>query len=1268
MDSFFHSESVGLILLDAVLDAFEMGLTHEEHELLQRQQVVSIEIVGDERLQASMTGRNKAYRVQFTHEEDEFGEDGVSLYCTCKKSGFCVHASVMSYLYLEAAWNAKAPWVNNEADAFEYLFEDEERYTHSAHLQACLDALFAAPASSAGKTRKKKGKAKAIPWWRTFLDMKDEYQREELLHQAFNDHWRNDTYWYPVDDVVNAIMAESNPIAALRLFVEKLEYVLFHYRGRKKKKPADLKKFLESEEAQSLEAAFQSEIHRANLLAWLARQESDHNCKIEAEWFEEALSPGLSVLQFRVLLTAKKLRRAPRNYGMLSQLQSDLERGKRSCSTLEADFLNWVARRLDSSDTGSGYRKDAPMEFLVTRPKQWLSEWASSGVLHWQGGNACQYDSEPAVLVAASDEEGGMTWRIRLPGDRAVAALLEQPLLVDLHAHRENNNPHAAIASYTRVGDALHPVETQGMPFHVLQAIMAHAQVPVEELRDSPGCLNFVERYIEGDPSHTESDYVAHVPVRPYVCLELDEDNRIRLSVQAVGSGDETMEWQQGKKWETLQNSFFLSGGKDLDVDAPVEKQDENPLKVLQGLTESGEGIGDGVLAMVPRREDVAALEVWLEAFVSIRAERETYPNAPRLLSWKLRKMDFAPFLALWAERPGGVSYYGNDLFAELTKPGRVPKIGLRIESSGVNLLKVSVEMEEQMGALPYDEVSQALEREETALVRLAGGALYRREELEAYRNTLDALAEMGVDSATGDYDVHALQLLDSRVEDALERAARDEANEAIRTRLHDFAESFEGIPENPQPKEVTATLRPYQQYGVNFMVWACSTFGGMLLADDMGLGKTVQFLAALVTLRKREKATGPSLVICPSSVCHNWQREAARFTPSLKVLILESGKERQQHLGELAQYDLVIKNFALARRDIDRLMEYEWFAVCIDEAQNIKNPIAEISKSVKRLKTKYRVAMTGTPIENRLLDLWSVMDFLTPGMFGSLRAFEKRLRGKAEAQLFRVMRSKLRPLMLRRFKSEVAPELPPRIEERLDCAMTDNQRAHYLKELKKTRALMGGMDAAVKGKHRIQMLAALTRLRQICCDPALMTKDKSDSESGKINELLELVPNLIAADHKILLFSQFVTMIAGLEERLKKAGIKTFVLTGRTRKRQELIDRFEAHPEPCVFLISLKAGGSGLNLTAASHVILFDPWWNPAVEEQAIDRSHRIGQDKTVVAYRLVTEDTIEERIMELQEKKRALVKNVLEEDAFNRTLNKDDFNYLLKEAEKEG
>ena len=443
----------------------------------------------------------------------------------------------------------------------------------------------------------------------------------------------------------------------------------------------------------------------------------------------------------------------------------------------------------------------------------------------------------------------------------------------------------------------------------------------------------------------------------------------------------------------------------------------------------------------------------------------------------------------------------------------------------------------------------------------------------------------------------------------------------------------------------------------------------GGVLADDMGLGKTLQTLSWLAWLRgQNARKPKPALVICPASVLHNWRRESNRFTPHLKVLVLESGAARHNLRKQIPQHDLIVTNYALLRRDLEALQKFEFRAIILDEAQFIKNPSAQVTQSVKQLRADQRLALTGTPLENRLLDLWSIVDFIQPGYLGSQNHFNETYepRGGEDAAwgqkiARRRLAARLRPLMLRRLKRQVAQDLPDRIEERRDCELGESQRKLYLAELRRSRdKVMQTMAEKGVAKSKIHVLAALTRLRQICCHPDLVG---NESASGKTQTLFELLEPLLDEGQKVLVFSQFVQMLQILEKECQQRQIPTHILTGETKARQEVVNAFQNDSNAAVFLLSLRAAGTGLNLTTASYVVLYDPWWNPAVEAQAVDRSHRIGQTRTVNAYRLIAPGTVEEKIWELQQRKAQTISDVLGEEGFARSLSKDDLEYLFSE-----
>lgn len=443
-------------------------------------------------------------------------------------------------------------------------------------------------------------------------------------------------------------------------------------------------------------------------------------------------------------------------------------------------------------------------------------------------------------------------------------------------------------------------------------------------------------------------------------------------------------------------------------------------------------------------------------------------------------------------------------------------------------------------------------------------------------------------------------------------------------------------------PEGLKAQLRDYQAYGAAWMGSLLEAGFGGVLADDMGLGKTVQTLA-LLQARREAGAPGPALLIVPTSLIHTWQAQATGFTPDLRLLVLH-GSDRAKLRDRVGDADLVLTTYPLLARDRDWLAAREWPLVILDEAQTLKNPASQMAKSLRDIPARGRLALTGTPLENSLQDLWTLIDWINPGLLGDRKRFQTLFRtpiekhGDATAQAR--LNRRLRPFLLRRTKEEVAAELPPRTEilDRID--LPKPQQALY-------ETVRSAMDARVReaistrglGAARITVLDALLKLRQVCCDPALVKTEaaRSVTDSAKRARLRALVAELVAEGRRVLVFSQFVEMLRLIEADLAAAGIDSLSLTGQTRNRAEVLDAF-AQGEAPVFLLSLKAGGVGLTLTEADTVILYDPWWNPAVERQAMDRTHRIGQDKPVFVHRLVAAGTVEEKILDMQARKQAL------------------------------
>ena len=433
-------------------------------------------------------------------------------------------------------------------------------------------------------------------------------------------------------------------------------------------------------------------------------------------------------------------------------------------------------------------------------------------------------------------------------------------------------------------------------------------------------------------------------------------------------------------------------------------------------------------------------------------------------------------------------------------------------------------------------------------------------------------------------------------------------------------------------------TLREYQVVGFAWLTRLATNNLGGILADEMGLGKTVQTLAFL----RANQGHGPALIVCPTSLVTNWQSETQKFTPELKTLVLE-GAERAGLFSSIKDADIVITSYALLRRDIDDLRKFQFSTAVLDEAQHIKNPETQNAQSAFALRAKHRFVLTGTPMENSVRDLWSIMNFSLPGYLGPHKDFRERyelpLARGAAPDVQRRLSRRLQPFLLRRRKRDVAKDLPEKIEQVVPCNLTSSQRSAYDALL---REIQSGLGSARKGANagaqRMKMLTGLLRLRQVCCDLRLVGLEKGDP-SAKLELLDELLGEAIDGDHRVLLFSQFVSMLHLVRDRLEERKLSYCYLDGSTRRRQEEVNRFQADDSIPVFLVSLKAGGVGLNLSAADTVIHFDPWWNPAVEAQATDRAHRIGQTRVVTAYKLITRDTVEEKILKLQEKKRAAI-----------------------------
>jgi non-specific serine/threonine protein kinase len=606
-----------------------------------------------------------------------------------------------------------------------------------------------------------------------------------------------------------------------------------------------------------------------------------------------------------------------------------------------------------------------------------------------------------------------------------------------------------------------------------------------------------------------------------------------------------------------------------------------------------------------------------------------------------------------------GFEIYGEEKLKSARVNRHQPTLSLNV-SSGIDWFDLEAKVKFGDVEASLKEVRKALRKKET-YIKLADGTIGEipPEWIERYKH-LFGLGQQTDDGVR--LSNHHLGLIDQLLADA-DRAQLDDEFHQRRSRLLDF----EGIQPKELPSGFVGELRPYQQAGYDWLHFLHDFDFGGCLADDMGLGKTIETLAFLQSFREEAQAHvhAADLIVLPRSLLFNWRREAQRFTPDLQICF-HYGPDRKLDAAIFDQHDLVLTTYGTMRSDIEFLREYKFHYVVLDESQAIKNPLAKTSKAARLLNSDHRLVLTGTPVENSTFELWSQFAFLNPGLLGNLEYFKREfghpIERDGDESASNTLRKMVYPFILRRTKAQVAPELPPRTERIVYSDMQPAQLKFYNKTREYYRSmLMGAIED--KGMHqaRMQVLEGLLRLRQICNHPKLVNQDFRGG-SSKFDLLLDTLETLHSEGHKALIFSQFVKMLGLLRGALDERQIPYTYLDGRTRKRQERVDEFQNDPQIPFFLISLKAGGVGLNLTAADYVIHIDPWWNPAVEMQATDRSHRIGQEKPVFVYKLIVRDSVEEKILELQEKKKALVEQLITtESSFFKNLTPEEVDVLF-------
>ena len=729
--------------------------------------------------------------------------------------------------------------------------------------------------------------------------------------------------------------------------------------------------------------------------------------------------------------------------------------------------------------------------------------------------------------------------------------------------------------------------------------------------------------------------------ITPKACLHLSpvasQDTHVKGLIQAQVHFD--YDGQRGW-WAGQGNTVLIDGpaGRML-----LQRDTETELDAITRLAQLGLRSAEKGLFVMPGN---ASQQVWLqwaeEDFCVLRQAGFELSLDPALNHWISHADTLDIALAPKGDEDDGSSQDGA------TSPWFDLSLGIEINGMRHNILPWLPTLIAQAAASPPDPLSGLPQIPPFLYVPNAQGQGFIRLPTDALKPWMAALLEL-VGDRTHDFSGDSLKLsrLDAlRTTAALGEGAVWEGATALRKMVKQLRDQTE-LPVIAVPASVQASLRPYQLQGLNWLGFLREYGLAGILADDMGLGKTLQTLVHIQVEKDAGRLDRPALIIAPVSLMGNWKRETERFCPKLRSLVVH-GKDRHEVIDTMDQHDIVIAPYSLLQRDRKRWLQAKWHLVVLDEAQNIKNANTYAAQVVGELQTRHRLCLSGTPMENHLGEIWSLFHFLMPGFLGSQKRFTDLFRTPIEKQgnpeRLTQLRSRITPFMLRRTKALVAAELPPKIETVMRVELAGKQADLYETiRLGMEKTVREALDTKGLAKSQITILDALLKLRQVCCDPHLvkLAAAQKVKSSAKLEQLMELLPEMLAEGRRILLFSQFTSMLALIEAELRKRDIAWVKLTGQSQKRDALIEQFTSGQVP-LFLISLKAGGTGLNLPQADTVIHYDPWWNPAVENQATDRAHRIGQTQSVWVVKLVAQGTIEERILALQERKAALANSM--------------------------
>ncbi len=826
----------------------------------------------------------------------------------------------------------------------------------------------------------------------------------------------------------------------------------------------------------------------------------------------------------------------------------------------------------------------------------------------------------------------GTTMRLKLQ-----PRLLEEGLGFDALLHRDGKPPRSILdAEVTLHGQlplwvcwrrGFYPVHTNLDATLVQEMVRELPVIPQEDISEF---LDRVWTRLPASDLYGQDDFLEHmepifVPASYNPKLYLDEEGSLlTLQIQNI--------------YETIHGEFLLPG--------------PNP------EFQTGSYTFEGQTYLLRRlQEQEAALTQQL-------LEMHFQPRNNRI--WFLEPEEAIAFLLdAYPKLVSEYRVYGEKALSRYKVRLSQPIISAKVESNEQEKwfsLDLSVEYEGQH--VPIDKIWKAW-TEGKRYVQLKDGSYTSLP--ESWLKTLGSkLHAMGFDPEKAPkkrFEQYEAPLLDSLLDD-LPVAETDSFWNALREKIT----TFQKISQIDQPRGLEATLRGYQQQGLSYLNFLREYGFGGILADEMGLGKTIQTLSFIQHMVETGH-TGPNLIVVPTSVLPNWDREASKFVPDLRRLIIY-GTRRENMFAQIADADLVITTYALLRRDLEEMQNHEFNSLILDEAQNIKNPNTITARSVRKINAGIRLCLSGTPIENNLFELWSLFEFLMPGFLGSQHSFQRGIIKPikdGDTDTLQYLRTRVKPFILRRTKAEVAKDLPPKVENVYYCALADEQQELYgaLAKMLKEQ-VMADVDEKGIAKSQMSILDALLKLRQICCHPRLLKLDMpgltTNLPSGKFDAFKDMITDIVEEGHKVLVFSQFVQMLHIIRSWLQISDIPFCYLDGASKDRFEQVDKFNNSPDIPIFLISLKAGGTGLNLTSADYVIHYDPWWNPAVESQATDRAHRIGQKSQVFSYKMICQNTVEEKILKLQDSKRSVADSIIPGQESWKSLTRDDLEMLFE------